>query len=668
MSDIDVNKIQQNVKELQDQNAIDFQQWKKLRKDIEKLSEKIKLSDTNLLTLMKKIKSDYENLKKIIVDENIQVQLNNKIEQNKNEIVDNKNKIDYVKIKAEENTNKIEENKNEINKKVNIETFENKVDEISSQLDTIENNKTDKTTTQNLQTQVNNLVLGAVGDGNNAEVLQARGSYTVLDERFNADELKISELTNKLSGYFNTSGVFTGLESWTTCVDFIPVESIKSINVYLWWSQGAICCYDKALNFIGFIQSSTLENAGKDVLTSVSQLLNGTAYIRYCYSNTKISIVEYQNLIPKTLINETLNYKKITGDLTSNYYYNTNGVLTSLTDWYSFENKIPVKSIKSIKVPLWKNVGCICCYDINEIFISSIQSSVATSTPTEFFTDLANLPSNTAYISYCFRKNYPVNIELKNLLNENINLLNEKTKNLMSLIISSKNLPLLGRKILCLGDSYTFLNYYGKALEEVTGATQTPRGWNGAGIYSFVADQYTPTGGGGTVIDQIFNAELLQQYDIVTIMGGTNDYGRARKPLGNLNSEKGDTSVYGALMYAIEKILSLKPTIKIVLCTQPYRLDFEGHSAPGGYLPNSQGFTMEDVANAFIEVGGHYGIPVFDFYRNSGWNSFTVKKIDGKLVENPYTYDGLHPKNGAGNGGEMLGKAFGYFINNHVTF
>ena len=83
MSDIDVNKIQQNVKELQDQNFIDFQQWKKLGKDIEKLSEKIKLSDTNLNLLMKKIKNDYENLKKIIVDENIQVQLNNKIEKNK---------------------------------------------------------------------------------------------------------------------------------------------------------------------------------------------------------------------------------------------------------------------------------------------------------------------------------------------------------------------------------------------------------------------------------------------------------------------------------------------------------------------------------------------------------------------------------------------------------
>lgn len=83
MSDNDINKIQQNVKELQDQNAIDFQKWKKLKKDIEKLSEKIKLSDTNLVTLMKKIKSDYEKLKKIIIDENVQVQLNNEIVDNK---------------------------------------------------------------------------------------------------------------------------------------------------------------------------------------------------------------------------------------------------------------------------------------------------------------------------------------------------------------------------------------------------------------------------------------------------------------------------------------------------------------------------------------------------------------------------------------------------------
>ena len=86
MSDNEINKIQQNVKELQDQNAIDFEKWKKLGNDIEKLSEKIKLSDTNLNMLMKKIKNDYNNMKKLIMNENVQVQLNNKIEENKEEI------------------------------------------------------------------------------------------------------------------------------------------------------------------------------------------------------------------------------------------------------------------------------------------------------------------------------------------------------------------------------------------------------------------------------------------------------------------------------------------------------------------------------------------------------------------------------------------------------
>lgn len=109
MSDIDINRIQQNIEQLQDQNAIDFQQWKRLEQEIEKLEGKIKTSDCNLNLLIKKIKADYESLRRIMIDENIQVELNEKIEQNKNEI----------------------------NKKVNNETFQNKVDEINSRLDTI---------------------------------------------------------------------------------------------------------------------------------------------------------------------------------------------------------------------------------------------------------------------------------------------------------------------------------------------------------------------------------------------------------------------------------------------------------------------------------------------------------------------------------------------------
>lgn len=61
------------------------------------------------------------------------------------------------------------------------------INDINTQLDTIENDKTDKTTTQNLQTQVNNLVLQSGNpESSSAEIVQARGGFTVLNERLDA--------------------------------------------------------------------------------------------------------------------------------------------------------------------------------------------------------------------------------------------------------------------------------------------------------------------------------------------------------------------------------------------------------------------------------------------------------------------------------------------------
>ena len=68
--------------------------------------------------------------------------------------------------------------------KLNINTTN--IDIINSQLDT----KTNKTETANIQQQVNNLVLGAVGDGNNAEVIQARGGFSVLNDRLNYSSIE----------------------------------------------------------------------------------------------------------------------------------------------------------------------------------------------------------------------------------------------------------------------------------------------------------------------------------------------------------------------------------------------------------------------------------------------------------------------------------------------
>ena len=63
MSDIDINRVLQNIGELQDQNAIDFQQWERLGCEIEKIKEDIEIRQRNINLLFKKINSDIEKLK-----------------------------------------------------------------------------------------------------------------------------------------------------------------------------------------------------------------------------------------------------------------------------------------------------------------------------------------------------------------------------------------------------------------------------------------------------------------------------------------------------------------------------------------------------------------------------------------------------------------------------
>lgn len=96
MADIDINEVQKNIEELQDQNAIDFQQWKKLRQDIEELTGNIKTNDNRLRLVMEKIKSDYENLKKVIIDENIQFELTDSITKINEQLNNKANKVNNI--------------------------------------------------------------------------------------------------------------------------------------------------------------------------------------------------------------------------------------------------------------------------------------------------------------------------------------------------------------------------------------------------------------------------------------------------------------------------------------------------------------------------------------------------------------------------------------------
>ena len=74
------NKMQVDIDTLKKQNVNDLLSIKELYKRIEELGEKITQIKYIDNTLVKKLKKEYDNLKKIILDENIQIKINNDIE------------------------------------------------------------------------------------------------------------------------------------------------------------------------------------------------------------------------------------------------------------------------------------------------------------------------------------------------------------------------------------------------------------------------------------------------------------------------------------------------------------------------------------------------------------------------------------------------------------
>ena len=95
----DINSQQVDIENLFKQNANDLSSIKELYRKLKELEKKItqiKYIDT---ALADKLKKDYEKLKRIILDENIQLQLVNKINEISSQLDTNTNSIYYVSPK-----------------------------------------------------------------------------------------------------------------------------------------------------------------------------------------------------------------------------------------------------------------------------------------------------------------------------------------------------------------------------------------------------------------------------------------------------------------------------------------------------------------------------------------------------------------------------------------
>ena len=75
----DINSQQVDIENLFKQNELDLCSIKELYRKLEEMEKKISQIKYIDNTLVNKLKRDYEKIKKVIIDENIQVQLTNDI-------------------------------------------------------------------------------------------------------------------------------------------------------------------------------------------------------------------------------------------------------------------------------------------------------------------------------------------------------------------------------------------------------------------------------------------------------------------------------------------------------------------------------------------------------------------------------------------------------------
>lgn len=669
MSDNDVNKIQQNVKELQDQNAIDFQQWKKLGKDIEKISEKIKLSDTNLVTLMKKIKNDYENLKKIVIDENIQVQLNNKIEKNKSEI----------------------------NKKLSIESFISSAKSINEQMDK-------KASKEDVARISDGTPLFA---NSVSEMKDTSRNYVNLTDRFiyifNGSNFEKSNMLYQSQGISNDSvnpamikdGVeFNNLYNYyITCVDGsyitatgeivpnengsyakIPVTPLTKISIFKPSGKydiesGAILFVNSKGNKVDLINGTTFINGKYNDInyitisppSTTTHVLFNVKLTDYDDRFTTIVEIGEQITIKETQITKIFN-KKIKDDelttlfnkfvksinLSGKNLYNfssdyipdklsiMDGTLMNSVGWGVAQIKAKGKTTYSLYMPSGnysEDIGTIAFYKnstlisyiIGTNFINGKYNGVNYIT----FTTPEN--TNLIYIT-CKRPNEPLidNSEtLKIFEKDKIddNIFNEYVVSINGHFIKNYNEnihSLKGVKWGFVGDSLTernsrtLKNYIDYIVEE-TGIIAVNLGVSGSGYKKREDDN-------NAFYQRVQNID--NDFNIITIFGSGNDLSLT---LGNVTDN--DTStVFGCVNETIKRIYAKMPCVKLGIISPTPWINYPNYT---------DGNAMELLSNGLKEICRRGSIPFLDLYNCSNLRPWD--KTFRALMYSRDDENGVHP-------------------------
>ena len=180
----------------------------------------------------------------------------------------------------------------------------------------------------------------------------------------------------------------------------------------------------------------------------------------------------------------------------------------------------------------------------------------------------------------------------------------------------------LGKKYCCIGDSLTDGSHYPRILARGVGMILIfDNGRYGTTV------GYNPTynmGGETTSMCTDTRVNLVPlDTEVVTIMGGANDWAGQGMPLGNLNDEPTHETFYGAYQLLIKKLYNRIPNLRIIILQQTYRADAKA---------NSHALEFDDYRKATEKIAYKFGLPFLRIYEKAGMNAITYKDFLQDIV------------------------------------
>lgn len=197
------------------------------------------------------------------------------------------------------------------------------------------------------------------------------------------------------------------------------------------------------------------------------------------------------------------------------------------------------------------------------------------------------------------------------------------------------------KKIACLGDSITegvnangwqwhrYIDQWAKNNGIETTIINLGIGGTSVCTSSYVTDTLKP------FVDRL--ETIPTDADIVTIFGGTNDWGN-NATLGTIDDTETST-FYGAYKHILEWIATNRPNAKVITMT-PLKRYYRGSGTTwvnAQTTRNSKGNLLQDYARAVKEVSDLYAVPCVDLHNDSGLNPVL------EIVRTKFMGDGLHP-------------------------